>query len=326
MEELVQESLKQVQEKARGTVPWKPDEVWSQDCNIWKGNEWTSVKSTTGGGKPLSVLALYSWNIDFMLPYADSRMNKALDHLRGLISQEHEATAKVVFLQECVFSDIKLLTSHSWIRETFVLSDVDVLNWQSGHYGTVTLIDRRLPISSVFRVHYAATRMERDGLFVDVKLNDKTVRLCNTHLESLALEPPYRIPQMKLCAEYMRASHIHGAIAAGDFNAIQGFDKALHSDNGLKDAYLERGGKEDDLEGHTWGQQAATKLREQFGTTRMDKVFFCGGLDVASYDKFGADVCVDEAPEQELIVKLGFDKPWITDHLGVKAVFRVLGS
>ena len=57
-----------------------------------------------------------------------------------------------------------------------------------------------LAIKDVFRVHYEQTRMQRDGLFVDVALPSsegpssgevtKTIRLCNTHLESLALEPP----------------------------------------------------------------------------------------------------------------------------------------
>jgi len=165
--------------------------------------------------------------------------------------------------------------------------------------------------------------MERDGLFVDLRLRGKTIRLCNTHLESLALEPAYRPHQIKLCAEYMRAHGVDGAVAAGDFNAIQDFDRSLHTQNGLKDAYLESGGIEDDPAGHTWGQQAATRLRDQFGTSRMDKVYFCGSLKLLSFEKFGAGVCVEAADERGSIVTLGFDEPWVTDHLGVKAVFKV---
>lgn len=323
MDAVVQKALREVQEKTKNSVPWKADELWKQDCHIWTGKEWTPKATSSGEDSKLSSLALYSWNIDFMLPYADSRMGKAIGHLQSLISRDSSpSTANVVFFQECLESDIKLMASHPWIRDTFAMSDLDTSNWQSGHYGTISLIDRRLPIASIFRVHYSATRMERDGLFVDVKLQDKTVRLCNTHLESLALEPPYRIPQMKLCAEYMHNAEVHGAITAGDFNAIQDFDRTLHSENGLKDAFLEQGGKEDDPDGHTWGHQAATALRKQFGTSRMDKVYFCGDLQLSSFEKFGADICVDDAQEQKDIVGLGFDKPWVTDHLGVKAVFR----
>jgi len=95
------------------------------------------------------------------------------------------------------------------------------------------------------------------------------------------------------------------------------------SDNELKDAYLELGGDEDDAAGHTWGQQAATNLRERFGTSRMDKVFFCGDMDVTKFEKFGMDVIVENQDVEDDLLKLGLEKPWITDHLGVWAEFEV---
>lgn len=167
--------------------------------------------------------------------------------------------------------------------------------------------------------------MERDGLFVDIDVGtEKPIRLCNTHLESLALEPPYRPLQLELCSRYLHDSCVSAGILAGDLNAIQDFDKHLHSDNNLKDAYLELGGREDDAEaGHTWGQQAATTQRERFGTSRMDKVFYHGGVQCVSFERFGMDVLVEDEEERQQIVQLGFDKPWITDHLGIKAVFAV---
>lgn len=328
MDEVVQKAIREVASKAKTSVPWELDKPHNQPYYTWTGNEWKANNagpSTNQAASDISKLALYSWNIDFMLPYPDSRMSKGISHLKSMIDRasDKSSTAYIIYLQECVESDLKLLASQQWIRDTFALTDLDISYWQSGHYGTVSLIDRRLPISSCFRVHYSQTRMERDGLFVDVNVSGKSVRFCNSHLESLALEPPYRIPQMKLCAEYMRTSGVDGAVAAGDFNAIQDFDRTLHSENGLKDAYLELGGKEDDQEGHTWGQQAATKLRNQFGTSRMDKAYFCGDLELRSFAKFGGDVCVDDQTEREDIVKLGFEEPWITDHLGITAVFSI---
>lgn len=167
--------------------------------------------------------------------------------------------------------------------------------------------------------------MERDALFVDVTLGaaNQVVRLCNTHLESLALQPARRPRQLQVAAGFMREAGLAGAVLAGDLNAIQDFDRTLHVENGLKDAWLEQGGSEDDAAGHTWGQQAATKLRTQFGMSRMDKVFFCGGLRLESFEIFGRDVMVEDRAEQEQIVGLGFDKPWVTDHFGVKATFSI---
>lgn len=330
MDALVQQSIKLVDEKKKSQVPWQFDQPWKQHIytftndDDWKAQTQTPpTPSSTQANIQISKLALYSWNIDFMLPLADSRMSKAISHLESLVRQLEASTAAIIYLQECVESDLRLISANPWIRENFALTDLTGENWQSGHYGTVSLVDKRLQVVSCFRIHYSQSRMERDVLVVDVNFQDQIVRLCNSHLESLALEPPFRIPQMKLIAEYMRDRSVHGALAAGDFNAIQPFDRTLHADNGLRDAYLEAGGLEDDPAGHTWGQQAATVQRERFGTSRMDKVFFCGGVEVLSFEKFGADVCIDDQEEQEHIVGLGFDKPWITDHLGVKAVFTL---
>ena len=58
----------------------------------------------------------------------------------------------------------------------------------------------------------------------------------------------------------MKAGDFGGSVLAGDLNAIEPFDRTLHLDNGLKDAYLELGGKEDSEDGYTWGQQAPKAL------------------------------------------------------------------
>ena len=328
MDALVQQSIRESNSKIKDYVPWKLDEPYPQACFIYSEDDWTSYGGSTlvqPGQGEISKLALYSWNIDFMLPFPQSRMGMAISHLKSLVEDDprRNTTATIIFFQECLESDLSFIASHPWIRQNFIITDLDTQNWQSGHYGTISIVDRRLPISSCFRVHFSQTRMERDGLFVDVGIRDKTIRLCNTHLESLAFEPPFRPPQMKIAAEYMRRSSVDAALLAGDLNAIQDFDRHLHLDNGLKDAYLELGGSEDEPSGHTWGQQAATVQRDRFGTSRMDKVFFCGSVGVKSFEKIGADVMLEDQAEAEQLVELGFDRPWITDHLGVKAVFEL---
>lgn len=335
MDALVQRSIHLANSKKRSSQPWNFDEPWQQNFHIFSPSDskWQTFEAGNSTTAPdanatkTENLALYSWNIDFMLPFPDSRMRLAVRHLEGLVKGLDEKTASVIYLQECVDSDLALLAADPWVRDNFAITDLDISNWQSGHYGTVTLIDKRFPITSCFRVHYSQTVMERDCLCVDVKLNDKTIRLCNSHLESLTLEPPRRPPQMQMIAKHMKAAGIDGAAVAGDFNAIQDFDRSLHSDNGLSDAFLEQGGDEYDAEGgHTWGQQAATFQREKFGTSRMDKVFFCGSLTCTRFARFGAGVELENKAERKHIVELGFDRPWITDHLGVMAVFEVVAG
>lgn len=343
---VTQKAVTQSSSSRKTSVPWEVDKPHSQPYFTFDTAkcEWVSktaspaaaaTKQTSASG--ITRLALLVWNIDFMLPYAEARMAAGLATLRGLVNQLPPTTAAIIFLQECVLSDLNAIAAATWVRDRFHLSDLDHQNWGSGHYGTTTLVDRRLQPAAVFRVHYEKTRMERDALFTDVMLPpagagaggrsrgapSRLLRLCNTHLESLALEPPYRPPQARVFAGYLHEKGVTGALAGGDFNAIQDFDRSLHASNGLKDAYLELGGREDSEEGYTWGQQAATFLRERFGLARMDKVYFCGGLELKSFERFGADVQLEDPEQGRGLVGLGFEKPWITDHLGIKAEFEI---
>ena len=336
MDELMRKAIKQVEEAKKRMggpggqprTPWTPDRPHPQpyyafdgDAGAWTPRQPASSGPSSGAGSDTGIgrLALFSWNIDFMLPRADERMQAALAHLESRVAPLllSRGAADVIFIQECVVSDLELLAATPWVREHFYLTDVAASavggeggggsgTWASGHYGTVTLVDRRLPVRALFRVHYRQTRMDRDALFVDVGMRqngssgaseagagpvteERSIRLCNTHLESLALDPPFRPPQVQVFAAYMHGSSPaddgnkgaaaaaatgtaitapHGAVAAGDFNAIQDFDRTLHADNGLRDAFLELGGREDGPGAATWGQQAATELRERFGCSR----------------------------------------------------------
>lgn len=330
MEALIDQAIQDSQRLRKTSVPWNDDEPVPQPYHTFDSatSSWVPktpsddpAKTADSGG--IERIALYTWNIDFMLPFAEARMKPALAHLGTLLDSAPANAAPVIFLQECMPSDLNTIAATPWVRERFHLTDLDTTNWATTYYGTVTLIDSRLPITSAFRVHYSKTRMERDALFVDLALHDKTVRLCNTHLESMAFDPPFRPPQMEIVAQYLRAEKVHAGLAAGDFNAIQPFDRTLHADNGLKDAFLELGGKEDTEEGYTWGQQAATKLREKFGFSRMDKVYFCGGAEVVKLERFGADVLTEGETESGEIAALGFEKAWVTDHLGIKAEVKI---
>lgn len=184
------------------------------------------------------------------------------------------------------------------------------------------LVPKYLDIKQVFRVHYPDTNMGRDGLFVDIKApSNKTLRLCSTHLESLVADPPKRPAQLACAAKYMHQAD--ASVLAGDLNAIQPFDQTLHFDNDLDDAYLESGGQEGAESGMTWGQMASIFQRQRFGLTRMDKVLYCGGLELISFGTFGKDVEVEgEADRRSLTASGHLEKGWVTDHLGVKAEFR----
>jgi tyrosyl-DNA phosphodiesterase 2 len=179
--------------------------------------------------------------------------------------------------------------------------------------------------------------MQRDALFVDIPLScpsnpqekKKTplLRLCTTHLESRRASPPKRPAQLVAAAAHLRQAHV--GILGGDLNAIEEFDRSLHAENGLRDAYLEMGGVEGAEGGMTWGQMAGRAERARFGLTRMDKLLFCGeGVKVVGFGRFGMDVVVEEegAAKRLLEGPGGLERAWVTDHLGVRAEFLVGGD
>ena len=164
--------------------------------------------------------------------------------------------------------------------------------------------------------------MGRDGLYVDIRDKFTVVRLCNTHLESLAAKPPLRPGQVELVSQYLHGQFVDAGVVAGDFNAIEGFDRILHVENDLKDAYLENGGVEGHEGGYTWGMQSGASGR-YYGFSRIDKILYYGSIQIKNLARFGAGVKIGlgqgdgavEAEDEDGDVSTQF----VTDHLGLMA-------
>ncbi|KAK4101446.1 hypothetical protein N658DRAFT_558936 [Parathielavia hyrcaniae] len=336
---------------------WRRGELVPQPYFTFRDGQWRPIEPKQAHGtavpeiaepgtetpKPSPLrFAVLSWNIDFMRPQDDARMSAALDHLHSLVRDK--PTPQVIMLNEMTASDLALIKQTGWVREGYHLTDASPDHWESpGHYGTTILVPHgssesspnlprmMMPITSVSRLHYARTAMQRDALFIDIALptsssssssTTSTLRLCTTHLESLPMVPPKRPDQLAAAAAHLRRAH--AGVLAGDLNAIEAFDRTLPAECGLRDAYLESGGAEGDEGGMTWGQMAGTGERSRFGLSRMDKVLFCGRIRLVGFERFGMDVVVeDEVAGRELVEECDLEKAWVTDHLGVKAEFVV---
>ncbi|KAL2837455.1 Endonuclease/exonuclease/phosphatase [Aspergillus pseudodeflectus] len=272
--------------------------------------------------QPNPTLHLLTWNIDFQVPYPVERMTAALHHLHTILTSHNNTTttsATVILFQEMTPSTLDVIQSTPWIRDNFYITNLSPARWRMSSYGTTTLIDRRLDLKRVFRVPYAVSYMRRDALFVDIGLElpsttsstsasgggggggvgeERILRLCNTHLESLASGTPRRPVQMHLASRFMHGLDKsglptpHAAILAGDLNAFAPDDLALPESCGLRDAFLVLGGVEDTEESYTWGKQNTGWLVGRFPDARLDKVLFCGGVE---------------------------EDVWVTDHYGLEA-------
>ena len=275
------------------------------------------------------AIRLISWNIDILVGFAEERMTAALEYLNGLVSSTPADIPVVVFLQEMGQSDLEQIRNAKWIHERFNITELDGKHWLNPLYGTTTLVDRRLKISNVFRVPWLS-KFDRDGLFVDISISHpslsdgKVLRLCNTHLESLIADPPVRPAQLAAAATYLQKTEVACALLAGDLNAIQPFDKTLHSENGLKDTYLELGGVEGTDEGYTWGYQVPQWMKDKFGCSRMDKILFRGDVKPKTFERVGAGVKIAE--EHRAKAREAGEEEWVTDHYGVMGDFELTGD
>ena len=266
----------------------------------------------------VSTIRLITWNIDAQAQGGPLRMV----YLEGLINTFPRELPLIIFFQEMVRNDLMLLQAAPWVRARFALTDTDTLHWKAPYYGTTTLVDRRLPLARVFRAFYKDTQMDRDGLYVDIATkpsaaNQRILRFCNTHLESLDATPPLRPAQFAEAAQHCHSPTVHGAVLAGDLNAIEPVDRTLPVTHGFKDAYLEAGGKEDSPEGYTWGYQSYAELQAKFGRARLDKVLFCGRVKVKGLQRIGIGVKVDEAKRAKMRSFGALE--FVTDHYGLMA-------
>ncbi|RDW68873.1 endonuclease/exonuclease/phosphatase family protein [Aspergillus mulundensis] len=294
-------------------------------------------------GVPTDKIHLLSWNIDFTTPLAEERMTAALKYL-GDLQAEHEksdGSPTVIFFQEMVASDLHLINETPWVREKFYMTDLSGGHWRS-YYGTTTLIDRRLSPERVFRVPYKLSAMQRDALFVDVKVEDSVIRLCNTHLESLASGVSRRPVQLKLASTFMHGTNgssndntgpskdaislptPQAAILAGDLNAFAPEDAVAPGECNLEDAYLAVGGTEGAEEGFTWGYQSPS----EFAPSRMDKVLFSGRIEPLAFRLMGKGLKIrvdvrNSDEEENDPADDPFEDIWVTDHFGLVADFRI---
>ncbi|KAF3907131.1 hypothetical protein ABW21_db0204830 [Orbilia brochopaga] len=289
---------------------------------------WKSIQNTGELNRhiePRSNFALITWNVDFMSPEPENRIEAALSYLRSLLvsggpSKPDAISPAIIVLQEINHSMVKSLAENEWVQQHFYVTDISTDSgiWTKSHYGTVTLVDRRIPVKTVLRLHYDSD-MNRDCLFVDVEAASShnsqtvTVRVGNTHLESLVPPTPMRLNQIKLAGRFvLHDSNVYTGLIAGDMNPIDPFDAYLPVEVGLQDAYLDGGGTEDNPAGHTWGYQEAQE--SPYPKRRFDKIFYAPGgrMTVEQVAVIGAGQKTTKQPEV-----------FISDHFGVFGNIRI---
>ncbi|KAF2278238.1 uncharacterized protein EI97DRAFT_431503 [Westerdykella ornata] len=313
----------------------KPQPFYSFTNEQWRPQ--TETSPAVQQGPPLESIRVLTWNIDFMASHPRERMSVAIQYLGGLIASLPASTAVAVLLQEMVETeprgpqlerpddakDISMLLDADWVRKRFYISDTD-MSTARAHYGQVTLLDKRLSVAQVSRLPFVS-EYGREAVIVDVRLSSASsciLRICNVHLDSL--NGPLRPVQWAGLGKQLQDEEqgVVASIVAGDCNATRPRDRAAPEQNGFKDAYLELGGVEGDEAGATWGFQS--RHWQRFGRSRLDKIVFCGKLQVKTLDRIGVGVKVED--EQAVREMAEEALPFVTDHYGLMAEFTVEDS
>ncbi|KIK35309.1 hypothetical protein CY34DRAFT_812253 [Suillus luteus UH-Slu-Lm8-n1] len=279
---------------------------WAQTSNCARGVR-----------EPLpSTVRLVTWNLDFTAPDKKKRLVAALSYIQQhvldcrTISERPEPCC--IMLQEVHESVFTQILNAEWVRRCFIVVPTGVDKWpDQAQYGNVTLVSRTIPVVNASTIIFTNSKMKRNAIFVDIKLSipahdDEprlsggivTLRVANTHLESMPEGAAARPKQLKLIAAALRGRGIFGGIVAGDMNAISPADETIVEAAKLYDAWE----GEDEDEGFTWGYQSL----EQLPPGRLDKVL------TTRQEGF----VVDHPERIGIGEEIGRGK-WVSDHYGL---------
>ncbi|KAJ7350593.1 Endonuclease/exonuclease/phosphatase, partial [Mycena albidolilacea] len=261
-------------------------------------------------------LSLLTWNVDFAAPLVVRRFQTALSHIEKLVSPHLNSPPPpptIILLQEVHTSCFQTLLTNAFIREFYQITNL----FSSQSYSTLTLVPNSLAsvVSSVSRVPFVETRMQRDCLYVDLDIplpqtggepKAKTLRLriANTHLESLnGFGDRARHKQLEVISRLLTTSEVDAGLVAGDMNAISPSDRNLPEEVGLSDAWLASTTQSIESEGHTWGYQP----KGAYPPNRLDKILTVGKMVAVDIERVGVELKVE-----------GRDA-WVSDHFALLA-------
>ncbi|KAF8896356.1 hypothetical protein BD779DRAFT_1659908 [Infundibulicybe gibba] len=243
--------------------------------------------------------------------WVGQRINTVLDHLETEVFQCKNGEAPepcCILLQEVHINALKVVLQHSWIKSHFATTPISREKWPFGAtYGNVTLISRSITVVKAQSLEFGSSSMWRTGLMVDVKLSAPephartgTLRIINTHLESLPTGAVARPTQMSLLAKFIKEDNLQGGIIAGDMNSIDPDESTFGDKNEI---------------GFTWGYQGGG----EYPPARFDKIVYLPrrGYKVEEPRRIGIGLKSGDADRKSSAI-------WASDHYGLDTHLRIL--
>ncbi|KAH8798598.1 Endonuclease/Exonuclease/phosphatase family protein [Xylogone sp. PMI_703] len=288
------------------------------------------VKEHKANQSPNLVLA--TWNLNHSLPLLESRISAIVSHIADLTP-----AVDIIFFQEVSRSALEILLNDFRIQRSWFSSEADETNLILSPLTTMILLSKsrfaseeesvgKVGLGPVWRVHYRS-HSERDALCCDIfppssltKSSGRGIRLVNIHLDSLALQPSYRLEQVSTIASILYNAGC--GFVAGDFNSILPEDEESIQANGLIDPWIKLHQGEP---GYTWGIYG----KPPFPPSRLDRIGTLG-LNVQEVEIMHPGVIpVPKIPRPSETFPRWLPRdngsimlPW-SDHSGLKCSFSL---
>ena len=237
-----------------------------------------------------------------MAPGRASRASAAMAHLKEVFGDP--PLPLVIMLQEVDSQSLAAILTHSWIRDNFVLSNVEA----PPRYFTLMMVSRQVQADTWFRMPLPS-EMGRDALVVDIPIlssgkepeqTNELLRLCTTHLESLPEvegqeQRPLQLAQISalLKAPPTSRAQIVAGLVGGDMNPISPIDATSHEAENVKlrDVWedtppppipLRKPFQKDLTYGRARGNTSGYQSRAPRSRKRLDKFFYTGSADTVA--------------------------------------------
>ncbi|KAG5642584.1 hypothetical protein DXG03_002535 [Asterophora parasitica] len=288
----------------------------------WRHVSAQQVAEQSGYPQPSSII-LVTWNIDFQSGYVKERTNVVVRHLETYVFKcdvGQEPNPCCIMLQEVNPEALTVILENAWIRQHFQVTPISPDKLSSGVYGNVTLVTRSIVVLRASIVTFGCSSQGRGAVVADVKVSspkahnprDSTLRLINTHLESLDIGIPIRGPQLNVLAALLRRKEVKGGVIAGDLNAFDRLDEHHAERLGLEDAWTTKS-PSNYVNGHTWGYQDTC----EFPPNRLDRIYYVEGkaYELECPKRIGVGL---RAPDEN-----GVLVAWASDHYGLSTPLRV---
>lgn len=235
---------------------------------------------------PVGQLKVVTYNVWF----AEQQKCARARALCGIVEKEN---ADVICLQEVTSTFIEVLSSLSWVRKSYICSDMSGYRTVTP-YGVIILTRNTLPLVE-FRSLSLASNMGRRMVGVTLMVGEEVMKIGTVHLESTKGGYEYRLEQIQqissvfLSAGNPKPTH---QILMGDMNTRSDGEENVRNFccpemAHMRDAWVIAKGECDSTD------SAAPTVQDK--DVRIDRIFITKQLYVASIERIGLDTVSDPA-------------------------------